>query len=202
MKKETMDFLNLTEKRRTYYNISKESTTTDNDLQNILEKIVRNTPSAFNSQSTRISLLLPGEHEKLWDIVMEALRKIVPPEKFSDSENKINSFKNGYGTVLFFEDMSVVKSLQDMFPLYSANFPIWSHHTNAMHQFATWTALELEGMGASLQHYNELIEAEVKKNWNFPEQWKLIAQMPFGKPLTPPSEKEFQPLDKRLIIKK
>lgn len=202
MTKETMDFLNLSEKRRTFYNISKESTTTDEDLQIILEKILRNTPSAFNSQSTRLSLLLPGEHEKLWDIVMEALRKILPPEKFSDSEARINSFKNGYGTILFFEDMDVVKSLQETFPLYSANFPIWSHHTSAMHQFGVWTALELEGMGASLQHYNELIEEEVKKNWNFPASWKLIAQMPFGKPTAQPGEKEFQPLEKRLFIKK
>ncbi|MGL4567195.1 MAG: nitroreductase family protein, partial [Fusobacteriaceae bacterium] len=167
-----------------------------------LERVVKNTPSAFNSQSTRLSLLLAGEHEKLWNIVMETLRKIVPPEKFSDSEAKINSFKNGYGTVLFFEDMDVVKSLQEMFPLYSHNFPIWSHHTSAMHQFATWTALELEGMGASLQHYNELIEEEVKKNWNFPASWKLIAQMPFGKPTAQPGEKEFQPLEKRLFVKK
>lgn len=201
MRKETMDFLNLAEKRRTYYCLSKESTTTDGELQDILEKVVRNTPSAFNSQSPRLCLLLPGEHERLWDIVMETLRKIVPPEKFSDSETKINSFKNGYATVLFFEDMTVVKSLQDMFPLYSANFPIWSHHTSAMHQFATWTALELEGMGASLQHYGELIEEEVKKTWNFPSSWKLTAQMPFGKPLCEPGVKEFQPIEKRFFIK-
>ncbi|MGL4403381.1 MAG: nitroreductase family protein [Fusobacteriaceae bacterium] len=202
MKKETVDFLNLAEKRRTYYNIGKESTTTDENLQNILGKIIRNTPSAFNSQSTRICLLLPGEHEKLWNIVIEALRKIVPPENFSDSEAKINSFKNGYGTVLFFEDMDVVKSFQEMFPLYSANFPTWSHHTSAMHQFATWTALELEGMGASLQHYNELIEEEVKKNWDFPISWKLIAQMPFGKPTAQPGEKDFQPIETRFFVKK
>jgi predicted oxidoreductase (fatty acid repression mutant protein) len=28
-----------------------------------------------------------------------------------------------------------------------------------MHQLVVWTALEIEGYGASLQHYNELIEA-------------------------------------------
>ena len=45
------------------------------------------------------------------------------------------------------------------------------------------------------------IEEEVKKNWNFPASWKLIAQMPFGKPTAQPGEKEFQPLEKRLFIK-
>lgn len=202
MKKETIDFLSLAEKRRTYYCLSKESTTTDEELQEILEKIVRNTPSAFNSQTTRVSLLLPGEHEKFWDTVMNCLRKVVPAERFADTETKINSFKNGYGTVLFFEDIDNVQSLQVAFPLYSANFPIWSHHTSAMHQFATWTALELEGMGASLQHYNELIEEEVKKTWNFPASWKLIAQMPFGKPLCEPGVKEFKPMEERVIVKK
>lgn len=60
-----------------------------------------------------------------------------------------------------------------------------------MHQFVIWTALEIEGFGASLQHYDELIETDVKKEWSVPENWKLIAQMPFGKPTEKPGEKEF-----------
>ena len=67
------------------------------------------------------------------------------------------------------------------------------------HQVCTklvvWAALEAEGLGASLQHYNPLIDDEVKKEWNIPGNWKLIAQMPFGNPTSPPGEKEFQPLE-------
>ena len=58
----------------------------------------------------------------------------------------------------------------------------------------------MEGFGASLQHYNELIEVEVKREWNLPDKWKLISQMPFGKPTVQPDEKQFQPLEDRIKI--
>ncbi len=79
-------------------------------------------------------------------------------------KEKINSFASGYGTILYFEDMSVVEDLQKQFALYKDNFPVWSQQSSAMHQFVIWTSLEIEGFGASLQHYNELIEEDVKKN--------------------------------------
>lgn len=79
----------------------------------------------------------------------------------------MDSFKAGYGTVLFFEDQSIVKSLQEQFALYADNFPIWSQQTSGMHQLVVWTALEGEGLGATLQHYNPLIDDEVKKNMMF-----------------------------------
>ena len=128
------------------------------------------------------------------------MRKIVPADKFSSTENKINSFRNGYGTILFFEDTSVIESLQQQFALYKDNFPIWSQQSSGMHQYVIWTALEIEGFGVSLQHYNELIEADVKKEWSIPDNWKLIAQMPFGKPTAQPDEKQFQPLENRVKI--
>jgi len=67
-----------------------------------------------------------------------------------------------------------------------------------MLQFVVWTALENEGFGATLQHYNPLIDEEVQQTWNVPSSWKLIAQMPFGKPTFEPGEKQFQPLEDRV----
>ena len=64
-----------------------------------------------------------------------------------------------------------------------------------MHQIVVWTALEIEGFGASLQHYNSLIDDEVKRRWDTPSEWKLIAQMPFGKPTTTPGA-----LEKRIKV--
>jgi len=145
-------------------------------------------------------LLLGDHHDRLWDIAKENLRKIVPADQFSSTEDKINSFKSGYGTVLFFEDNSVVESLQQQFALYKDNFPIWSQQSNGMHQFVIWTSLEIDGFGVSLQHYNEIIESDVKKEWSIPENWKLIGQMPFGKPTAEPKEKEFQPLENRIKV--
>lgn len=186
--------------RRSYYGISKETPVDDDRIREIIEHAVKHTPSAFNSQSTRVVLLLNKSHDRLWDITMEALRKLVPADQFSSTEEKINSFKSGYGTILFFEDMSIVESLQQQFALYKDNFPVWSQQSNGMHQYVIWTALEIEGFGASLQHYNELIEGEVKKEWGIPNNWKLIAQMPFGKPTAEPGEKEYKPIRDRVKV--
>ena len=194
------DFFTAVADRRSFYGISKEAVVSDDKIKEIIEHAVKHTPSAFNSQSTRVVLLLGKEHDKLWDITMKALRKIVPADNFSSTEDKINSFKNGYGTVLYFEDNSVIESLQKQFALYKDNFPIWSQQTSGMHQFVIWTALEIEGFGASLQHYNELIENDVKKEWSIPENWKLIGRMPFGKPTAKPDEKQFSPLEERIKV--
>jgi Predicted oxidoreductase related to nitroreductase len=194
------EFLAAVENRRTYYSIGKESPISDERIQEIIRHAVKHTPSAFNSQSARIVLLLGAHHDKLWDITREALRKLVAADKFAATEEKINSFRNGYATLLFFEDQTVVNSLQQQFPTYADNFPFWSLQASGMHQFVIWTALEAEGLGVSLQHYNPLIDAAVKTQWNIPEAWKLWAQMPFGKPTATPGAKEFKPLEERIKV--
>lgn len=194
------DFLTAVADRRTFYGIGKETVASDERIKEIIDHAVKHTPSAFNSQSARVVLLLGKSHDKLWDITKDALKKVVPADQFSSTEEKINSFKNGYGTVLFFEDTSVIVSLQQQFALYKDNFPKWSQQSSGMHQFVIWTALEIEGFGASLQHYNELIETDVKKEWGIPNNWMLIGQMPFGKPTAQPEEKQFQLLKDRVKV--
>lgn len=194
------DFYAAVQARRTYYHISKVSAVADERIQEVIEQAVQYAPSSFHSQSARVALLLGENQDKLWDIAKEALRKIVPAEQFGATEAKIHSFRSGYGSVLFFEDQDVVEKLQREFALYAANFPIWSQQSSGMLQYIVWTALELEGFGASLQHYNELIESAVKEEWNIPGSWKLIAQMPFGRPTASPDAKTYQPLSERIKV--
>jgi predicted oxidoreductase (fatty acid repression mutant protein) len=113
---------------------------------------------------------------------------------------KIDAFAAAYGTVLFFEDVSVVKALQEQFPLYQHNFPVWSQQANGMLQSNVWVALSDVGLGASLQHYTELIEGKVREEWNIPADWKMTAQMPFGLPVARPAEKNFVPAADRVIV--
>lgn len=84
--------------------------------------------------------------------------------------------------------------------MYADNFPIWSNQSSGMLQHVVWTALAEAGIGASLQHYNPLIDEEVKSTWELPAEWKLIAQMPFGGIVTAPGEKEFEPIDQRVKV--
>ncbi|MCM3677284.1 nitroreductase family protein [Peribacillus simplex] len=194
----TKDFYTAIKERRSYYGINKEVQVSEEKIKEIVEFAVKHTPSAFNSQSSRLVVLTGSAHDKLWDITTQALRKAVGEGDFSGTQQKMDSFKAGYGSVLFFEDESVVKSLQEQFATYADNFPIWSQQTSGMHQLVVWTALEAEGLGATLQHYNPLIDDEVKKEWNVPSNWKLIAQMPFGNPTAQPGDKEFKPLEDRI----
>ena len=194
------NFLTAIADRRSIYGISKESPISDDRIKEIIDHAVKYTPSAFNSQSARVVLLLGSQHDKLWDITKEALRKVVPAENFAPTEEKINSFKSGYGTILYFEESSIIESLQRQFALYKDNFPVWAQQSNGMLQFAIWTALEMEGLGASLQHYNELIEDEIKKEWGIASSWKLIGQMPFGKPTAPAGDKQFQSIEDRVKV--
>lgn len=198
----TKDFYTALKERRTYYGINKEVQVSDEKIKKIVEFAVKYTPSAFNSQTARLVVLFGEAHDKLWDITTETLRKVVGDGDFLGTQQKMDSFKAGYGTVLFFEDEAIVKSLQEKFAAYAENFPIWSHQASGMHQLVVWTGLEAEGLGASLQHYNPLIDDEVKQEWNVPANWKLIAQMPFGNPTAAPGEKEFQPLEERVKFHK
>ncbi len=43
-----------------------------------------------------------------------------------------------------------------------------------------WTALAEAGIGASLQHYNPLVDEAVRREWGIAANWQLRAQMPFG----------------------
>lgn len=196
----TKSFKDALKSRRTFYQIDNKSTLSDKEIGDLIRFAVEYVPSAFNSQTTRVVLLTGNAHEKLWAIVKDTLRKLVPADAFVKTEQKIDgSFSCGYGTVLYFEDMSIVRGLQESFPAYKDNFPVWAEQTDAMHQLVIWTMLEDAGMGASLQHYNPLIDGEVRKTWNLPDDWKLIAQMPFGIPVAQPGPKEVMSLDKRVF---
>lgn len=188
------------ENRRSFYNISKKSALADEKIIELVTFATKYTPSAFNDQSQMTAILLGANHDKLWDIVLEALRKVVPADDFTKTSVKIEGFKAGYGTVLYFNDDSITKAMQESNPFYADNFPVWAEQANGMLQISIWNLLESEGMGASLQHYNPLINDMVQEAFELPKSWRLIAQMPFGIPVTQPNPKEFSDITTRVRI--
>lgn len=188
------------ETRRSIYALNNNLPISRDEVTKIVEHAVLHTPSSFNSQSTRIVVLFEQEHLKFWGFVETALRAIVPADKFAPTEQKLNGFKAGAATILFFEDKTVVEGLQGQFPSYAENFPVWGEHTNAMHQYAIWTTLAAAGVGANLQHYNPLPDEAVRKEYDLPQSWQLRAQMVIGGIAAPAGEKTFQPLAERLKV--
>ena len=186
-----MSFLGHIKQRRTIYAVGKSVALTPEQIESVIKEAVNHSPSAFNSQTSRIVTLFGESHLQFWNIVRETLRKIVPEAAFEGTNTKINSFAAGYGTVLFYEDQDVVKSLQEQFALYADNFPVWSEHSSAIAQFAVWTALSEQNIGASLQHYNPIVDAEIAEIFDIPANWKLRAQLVFGSIEAPAGEKTF-----------
>ena len=186
-----MSFLDHIKQRRTIYAVGKNVALTPEQIESVIKEAVNLSPSAFNSQTSRIVTLFGESHLQFWNVVRETLRKIVPEAAFEGTNAKINSFAAGYGTVLFYEDQDVVKALQEQFALYADNFPVWSEHSSAIAQFAVWTALSEQNIGASLQHYNPIVDAEIAEIFDIPANWKLRAQLVFGSIEAPAGEKTF-----------
>jgi len=92
--------------------------------------------------------------------------------------------------VLVFTDMDVVKHLEDNFPLYKDNFYDWSEHAIGNANLSLWTALSTNNIGMNLQHYNPIIDDQVRAAFDVPANWRLRAQMPFGSIEAPAGDKD------------
>ena len=184
-------FTDTLKNRRSIYHLGRNVSLSNEELTTLIKEAIKESPTAFNAQSTRAVILFGDAHEKLWEITEEALRPLTPAEAFPNTQNKLAGFKNGYGTVLFFKDTDVVKGLQEQFELYADNFPDWSEQSNGIATANTWVALVDKGLGANLQHYNPVIDEAVAKEWNIPSNWKLRSQLVFGSPETPAGEQEY-----------
>lgn len=200
---DTIPFKAATELRRSIYPLSNTSTISDARIKELVEATILNTPSSFNSQSTRLVVLVKEEHEKFWDIVTEVLKGMLPEEQFEkSSKGRMAMFRAAYGTALFYEDRAVIKGLQDKMSQFAEHFPQWSEHTSAMHQYVLWTALEAEGLGANLQHYNPIANEKVAKAFNIQDGWELKAQLVFGDPAGSARNdlkvRDTQPLEERI----
>lgn len=193
-------FIELMKERRSVYNLGNNIKKSKEELNALVLRAVELSPSSFNSQSSRVVILWGNHSHKLWDIAKDKLKALISEEAFKSTSEKLDSFARGSGTILFFEDSRVIDKLQEQFPSYADNFPLWSEQSSGMAQFAVWAALTEAGLGASLQHYNPLIDEKTRETFNISSDWKLKAQMPFGSIEDLPSAKDFMPHSERFII--
>ena len=176
-----MDYIEALNQRRSEYSLSPELPVSQDDVVKLIRDIISVTPTSYNGQSPRAFVLFGDNHKALWKIVEDSLIAKIGPERYQKSKGKIDGFANATGTILYYEDDSVTKKLQEDNPSYKDNFPVWAEQANGMLQFAVWSGLRTLGIGANLQHYNPLIDDKVRETFGIPEGYRLIAQMPFGK---------------------
>lgn len=66
------------------------------------------------------------EHDKLWDIVRDALKTLIGEEGYEKgSAGRIAGFKASKGTVLIFDDEPTVRKQEADFPDYAEHFQPW-----------------------------------------------------------------------------
>jgi predicted oxidoreductase (fatty acid repression mutant protein) len=75
---------------------------------------------------------------------------------------------------MYYTDMDVVHRFENDFALYADNFADWAEQAQGNAQFAVWTSLAENGIGANLQHYNPLIDDEVKEAFGIPDSWNCV----------------------------
>lgn len=184
-------FTEMMKNRRSIYALGENLPISKEEVTALVKEVVRESPTAFNSQTQRVVFLFGDAHKKLWSMTEDALKPLTPAEAFPNTQAKLQGFAAGAGTILFFEDTDIVKNLQDSFPLYADNFPVWSEQATGLTQANVWTALAQENIGANLQHYNPVIDEAVAAEWSIPANWNLRAQMVIGSIEAPAGEKEY-----------
>ena len=185
---DAIEFLN---KRRSIYAIGKNIELNNEEITELIEGAVKNSPTAFNSQTVRAVITFGESSDRVWDIVLDELRKVVKDDDaFLKTKEKIATFKAGSGTVLYFTETATVKKLEKD----------WAEQGIGGAQQAVWEVLAANGLGASLQHYNPLIDDAIRQQFDLPESWRLRAEMPFGSIEAPAGDKEFLEDDVRFKV--
>ncbi|KAI9040774.1 uncharacterized protein KD926_007717 [Aspergillus affinis] len=193
-------YLEAIKHRRTVYGVTDTIAVSDDRIIDIVNEVIQTMPSSWNMQSTRILVTLGKEHKRFWDAVIAAAKPFVlenqGEEGWKRNENRFKSFRDAYGTISIFEDHTAIEKLHDRF----SKFPItvfenFAEHSNAMHQITLWTALELEGLGASLQHSHFVpgVEDAIRSEFDLPSTWSVKAEIVFGglsgeRPIAPEKE--------------
>ena len=77
-------------KRRSIYNLKDSISISDDELESMIAHAVKHVPSSFNSQSTRIVLLLNDNNNKFWDNTKAILKEVMGENRdFEPTEQKL-----------------------------------------------------------------------------------------------------------------
>ncbi|KAK8115533.1 hypothetical protein PG984_012035 [Apiospora sp. TS-2023a] len=171
--------------RRSCHGLAGTSKVSDERVQEIVSKVLSFAPSSYNTQPVRISLAFGEKHKELWSIILEKaepILKSINPALWEKLGPLFQSHKAAYGSVLFWERTETTQEAAETHKATGHMFGEWGEHAQGIHQILVWTALELEGLGANLQHMNAIppLEAAIKQFAGVPEGYKLKAHLNYG----------------------
>ncbi|MDE1549264.1 nitroreductase family protein [Jeotgalibaca caeni] len=173
-------FTDLVKSRRTRYAIGNNTDLSKEEIVARIREVAREVPTASNSQTTRLVVVFGEENARLWDHILDVQKDVLQGEMWDMMSGVMQGAKGAVGTVLFFEDLDAVAKM----PAEGAREEAYKQNNNANSQYAIWLALTELGLGASLQHMNigheQGFDKSVLEMFNLPENYEMIAQMPFG----------------------
>ena len=137
---QSQSFLEALTARRSIYALSPTSKVSDEQIKAIIKHALLHVPNSFNAQTARCLVLLAGESQKFWTMTGEHLKASMPEQSWNYFATKINEYKSGYGTCLFFDDRDawkeVEKTLGPRWDGVKAQIPTWEEHSSGMHHYA------------------------------------------------------------------
>lgn len=193
-------FVQLVEKRRSIYALGANSNYSTQEISHTIRAVVKQVPTAFNSQTTRVVVLFDEANTKFWNHIYDVQQEILEGNMWSMMSGIIAGAKSGIGTVLFFEDVDAASNM----PTQGTRTEAYKQNNNANAQYAVWLALAEMDLGATLQHFNigfeQGFDKTTKDMFNLPASYEMIAQMPFGSIEQPASEKEHIDTDVQVTV--
>lgn len=195
-----MSYVERIKKRRSIRKLGKNVSLSSDQIVSLVKDVVRESPTAMNAQTQRIVFLFEDQHDTFWDETLAILEPVTPEERWPMTQEKIKHLKAGFGTLLLFEDHEIIENQEATMPLFKAEFRPWSEQNHGITVTNIWNALAQENIGASLHHYNPLVDEFVREEWNLPEKWKLRGQLAIGSIEEEVSEKNYVEDDTRFKV--
>lgn len=186
-----MAYSDILKTRRSIYILNDQLPVSQAIVAGRIKEAISLSPTAFMMQDIHAVILTGDNHKKLWDkIVYNTLQKIVPAEAFKRTEIKLNTFSQATGTILLLRDLEAVEQMRKEYATYADEMDNWSWQDLGIAMVNIWNSLAEINVGANIQHYNPLIDDEVKAKWNIPANYQLVGQMVYGGIVSRPGDKE------------
>ena len=186
-----MAYSDILKTRRSIYILNDQLPVSQAIVTGRVKEAISLSPTAFMMQDIHAVILTGDNHKKLWDkIVYNTLQKIVPAEAFKRTEIKLNTFSQAAGTILLLRDLEAVERMKKEYATYADEMDNWSWQGLGIAMVNIWNSLAEINVGVNIQHYNPLIDDEVKATWNIPTNYQLVGQMVYGGIASRPGDKE------------
>lgn len=186
-----MAYSDILKARRSMYILNDQLPVSRDVVTGRIKEAMSLSPTAFMMQDIHAVVLTGDDHKKLWNqIVHDTLQKIVPSEPFKRAEIKLQTFSKAYGTILLLRDLDAVEQMKKDYATYANEMDAWSWQDLGIAMVNIWNSLAEINVGANIQHYNPLIDGEVKSTWNIPDNYQLVGQMVYGGIVSRPGDKE------------